>query len=72
MIRTWIHYEICTEDDEGLYPFGLHYSTKGEAEAGLKVYRPAHPSAFIITVVKTRSGVRPQGGLPQRSFQAVQ
>lgn len=71
MNTTWVHYEICTEDENGLDPFGLHYSTRREAEADLKIYLPAHPTAFIITVVKTRCSVRPHGGLQQRSLQAV-
>jgi hypothetical protein len=67
MNRPWIHYEICTEDEQGLYPFGLHYSTKGEAEAELKTYLPENPTAFIITVVKTRCAER----IPHRFLQAV-
>ena len=67
MTRTWIHYEISTENTQGLYPFGLHYSTKGAAEAELKIYLPENPTAFIITVVKTRCDERP----PHRFLQAV-
>ena len=70
MNRTWIHYEICTEDEQGLYPFGSCYSTKSEAEAELRRYLSAHPTAFIITVVKTRCDVR-RRGLQQRNLQAV-
>lgn len=67
MTTTWVHFEICTEDDQGLYPFGINYSTKGEAEADLRVYLPTHPTSFIITVVKTRCGDR----MPHRSLQLV-
>lgn len=54
MNQTWVHYEICTEDEQGLDPFGLHYSTRREAEDELKRYAHDHPNAFIIIAVKTR------------------
>ena len=58
MNTTWVHYEICMEDEHGLDPFGDHYETKAEAEAELKKYLPQYPTLFMIVVVKTRCGER--------------
>lgn len=58
MNKTWVHYEICMEDEQGLDPFGEHYETKAKAEAELRKYLPKYPTLFIITVVKTRCGER--------------
>ena len=58
MNTTWVHYEICMEDEDGLAPFDYHYDTKAEAEAELRKYLPQYPTLFIITVVKTRCGER--------------
>lgn len=71
MNKTWVHYEICIEDERGLDPFGLHYSTRREAENELKIVAPDHPTAFIITVIKTRCGVRSHGGLQQRYLRSL-
>ena len=67
MNTTWVHYEICTQDEQGLDPFGLHYSTKAEAEAELRLYLPAYPTAFIIIAVKTRCAER----VPHPAIQLV-
>ncbi|MEQ1562135.1 MAG: hypothetical protein ABL983_14640 [Nitrospira sp.] len=67
MSLAWVHYEICTEDDQGLDPFGLHYSTRGEAEAELRTYLPCYPGAFIVRVIATRCGAR----IPHRAIQVV-
>ena len=58
MKDTWVHYEICMEDEHGLDPLGLHYSDRAEAEAELQAYRtnPDYRTAFIVTVVATRCG----------------
>jgi hypothetical protein len=67
MNRTWIHYEICTEDKYRFYPFGHQYSTMLEAEAALKLYLHEYPTAFIMFVEMTRCGER----VPHRSLQLV-
>jgi len=58
MNLTWVHYEICMEDEHGLFYFGPHYLDRAEAETKLQTYRtsPDYRTAFIVAVVATRCG----------------
>lgn len=67
MNRMWVRYDICTEDSQGLNPFGCSCSTKAEAEAELRTYSPYYPTAFIVRIVTTRCRER----IPHGSLQAV-
>jgi len=62
-MRTEIHFEICTEDEQGFNPIGVSYASRQEAEEALPTYRKRWGAVFVVRTTMTRVDQRQAGKL---------